>query len=74
MSAPSLDLPQATSCPVCGKLIQQVRVKPVFKEETGELETIVVICPHCGMKYNFDVNTMARAVALEAMKRLQEGQ
>lgn len=71
MNAQSLALPQATSCPVCGRLMEQVQVEPIFGEETGELETVVVICSHCGMRRDFDVKTMAWAVALEAMEQLQ---
>ena len=73
MSVRPLVLPQATSCPVCGNLIEQVQVALVFTEETGKLEAVAVSCPHCGTKYDFDIQAMARAVALEAVKRLQEG-
>ena len=73
MSVRPLALPQATSCPVCGRLMEQVQVALVFTEETGELEAVAVSCPHCGMKYDFDIQTMARAVALEAVKQLQAG-
>ncbi len=73
MNAQSLCLPQATSCPACGKLIEQMRVALVFTEETGELEAVAVSCPHCGTTYDFDIETMAQAVALEAVKQLQEG-
>ena len=73
MNAQSLGLPQATSCPVCGKRMEQMRVELVFMEETGELEAVVVSCPHCGMRHDFSVETMARAVALDAVKQLQAG-
>ncbi len=72
MSVRPLALPQATSCPACGVWIEQVQVALVFTEETGELEAVAVSCPHCGTRYHFDMQTMAQAVALEAVKRLQD--
>ena len=74
MSVRPLALPQATSCPVCGRLMEQVQVALVFTEETGELEAVAVACPHCRTKYDFSIETMAQAVALEAVTRLQAGQ
>lgn len=72
MNVQPLGLPQAVPCPACSRPIVQVWAEPVFGEETGELEAVAVSCPYCGARYDFDIGTMARAVALEAVKRLHD--
>lgn len=70
MNTQPLGLPQAIPCPACSRPVAQVWAEPVFGEETGELEAVAVSCPHCGVRCDFDIETMAWAVALEAIERL----
>lgn len=68
MNAQPLSLPHPTPCPACSKPIEMVWVEPILEET--QLEAVAVSCPHCGTSYTLSVKTIARAVALEAIKRL----